>query len=628
MNVKMCFHRAWRCFQWLGRPLLRHGVFVVFMVILMWTTYDIVGEPHTRHLDFYVMQFLMDLYVFCGVLCVLERAGRRHRAWRLTARGLKMLFYVVSYVACFVEAFCYMRFYLSFSPTMLNLVMETNGGESMEFLRSCLQSPKFAEALEIYSAILFANIVCAMWGHTLYARTYRWLLHGREEWSVKRMAGRFVKSMIFPTAACCLLFTTLVPWLGEKWKMLDYMLITETTEAEKITGNVFYSPALRVIYSAKFLHVVKKDTECLVERMMTAPLLSAVSADTLSSPRDTVPTIVLVIGESYNKHHASCYGYPLPTTPCIDRLVRQGSMTLFVDAVSPWNVTSNAFKSFLSTHSTDQPGTWTDGVLFPAIFRRAGYQVAFVTNQFCKSPRQNRSDFNGSFFLNDPRLDSLCFDFRNTRHYKFDGELLNELFSVHSRMAKSAPRNLCILHFMGQHVLYAERCPDPERIFTADDYDRPDLTPDERQIIADYDNATRYNDKVLAQVLDHFRYEDAVVIYLADHGDEVFDGKIGMFGRNHTAVLTPEILRGEFEVPMMVWTSPKFRRRHPETAENIRQAADRPFSTDDLPHLLLGLAGIDSPFYVPERDLFSNSFKTSRKRPIKNIKNYDDIIKK
>ena len=27
------------------------------------------------------------------------------------------------------------------------------------------------------------------------------------------------------------------------------------------------------------------------------------------------PEIVLILGESYNKHHAALYGYPLPTTP-------------------------------------------------------------------------------------------------------------------------------------------------------------------------------------------------------------------------------------------------------------------------------------------------------------------------
>lgn len=613
--------RLWRYFQWLGRPLLRHGVFLTFMVILMWTTYSIVGEPRTKHLDFYVQQFFLDLYVVCGVLCVLERMGRRHRAWRYVGYGLKYGFYTISYIVCFMEAFLYMRFYLAFSPTMLNLAMETNGGESREFLVSCLQSPKFLEALKIYGGILAANIVCGLWGHRCYAALCHWLLQRGAGSKLRHWAGRCLRSLLFPLAAATLLATTFVPWMGEKWKMLDYMTISETTEAEKITGNVFYSPFLRIVYSVKFLDVVRKDTDKLVRPL---PPLTTKEGE---SVREGVPTIVLVIGESYNKHHASCYGYGLPTTPNADRLAQRGTLTVFSDAVTPWNVTSNAFKAFLSTHSTDQRGSWTDGVLFPALFRQAGYGVGFVTNQFYKSKRQNRSDFNGSFFLNDPRLDSLCFDYRNSRHYKHDGPLLQELPRCRTAL-KDKDKALYIIHLMGQHVLYKERCPEKERLFTAADYDRPDLSEEERQIIADYDNATHYNDRVFADILEHFKHDDAVVIYMADHGDEVFDGTIGMFGRNHSADLSPAVLRGEFEVPLLMWTTKKFRRQHPDVQQRIREAADRPFATDDLPHLLLGLAAIATPYYDARRDLLSPTFNAGRKRPIKDLRNYDDIIKK
>ena len=623
-------HRIWRYFQWLGRPLLRHGVFVLFMVILMWTTYSFVGEPRTKHLDFYVMQFLMDLYVFCGMLCLMERWGRKRRGWRIAARTAKYTFYAISYVVCFVEAFIYMRFFLAFSPTMLNLAMETNGGESSEFIRSCLQSPKFMEAVRIYGTILAANIACGLWGHRCYELLCRWMLRRGAGSTLRRMTGRFIRSMLFPTMAAALLGTTGIAWMGEKWKMIDYMLISETTDAEKITSNVFYSPFLRIVYSAKFVQVVHKDTQRLVARMRENTLIidpatvaDTLAADSAHTKREAIPTIVLVIGESYNKHHASCYGYPLPTTPNMDRMIRQGEMIVYSDAVSPWNITSNAFKAFLSTHSTDEEGSWTNGVLFPAIFRKAGYRVSLITNQFYRSKRQNRSDFNGSFFLNDPQLDSLCFDVRNARHFRYDYDLLQEL----DRNRTTGP-NLYMVHFMGQHVLYKERCPEKERLFTADDYDRPELTEDERQIIADYDNATRYNDYVVSKVIDRFRREDAVVIYFADHGDEVFDGTIGMFGRNHTADLSPEVLRGEFEVPMLMWTSRKFRRSHPDLLRTMREAANLPFATDDMPHLLMGLAAINSPYYKAQRDLLSPTFNPNRKRPIKDIANYDDIIKK
>ena len=173
--------------------------------------------------------------------------------------------------------------------------------------------------------------------------------------------------------------------------------------------------------------------------------------------------IVVVIGESYNKHHAGLYGYRKRTTPQLDRLRRKGELTVFDDVVTPWNLTSNAFKSFLSTHSADTPGTWADGVLFPLLFRRAGFKVAFVTNQFYKSLSQGSIDFNGSFFLNDPHLDSLCFDFRNTFRSR-DDRSITQLLKDYT----PGRRNLYLLHLWGQHMEYDRRYPAKFAFFQPD----------------------------------------------------------------------------------------------------------------------------------------------------------------
>ena len=55
------------------------------------------------------------------------------------------------------------------------------------------------------------------------------------------------------------------------------------------------------------------------------------------------------------------------------------------------------------------------------------------------------------------------------------------------------------------------------------DYNRPQLTTDEIEIVKDYDNATYYNDYVINQIISLFEQEEAIVIYLSDHGEECFD---------------------------------------------------------------------------------------------------------
>lgn len=113
-NRNRAIRKIWRGFQMMGRPILRHGVFILFMTLLAVITYSIVGEPHTKHPLFYVGQFMMDLYVLCALFCVLPK-----RAMYV----LKYSLYALSYALCFVEAFVFRRFFLAFSPTMLHLIL-------------------------------------------------------------------------------------------------------------------------------------------------------------------------------------------------------------------------------------------------------------------------------------------------------------------------------------------------------------------------------------------------------------------------------------------------------------------------------------------------------------------------
>ena len=122
-----------------------------------------------------------------------------------------------------------------------------------------------------------------------------------------------------------------------------------------------------------------------------------------------------------------------------------------------------------------------------------------------------------------------------------------------------------------------------------------------------------------------FKNDDAVVVYLPDHGEEVFD-RLHSYGRDHNAEVSADIAYSEFEVPFEIWFSPKARQKHAEIYNAARNAARKPFSTDDLPHLLMGLAGISSPLYDARRDLLNPAFNASRKRILKRTVDYDSLM--
>jgi len=401
--------------------------------------------------------------------------------------------------------------------------------------------------------------------------------------------------------------------MNHQFKMLQFISNSQTEHAESVAESEFFTPYYRSVQALHLVRMAAHETEALKLRLQHLPVLKVT--------QKSCPNIVVIIGESYNKHHAALYGYGLPTTPRLSEHAKRGELIVFDDVISPWNITSNAFRAFLSTQSADEGGRWTEGVLFPALFKRAGFKVAFLSNQFFRTVSQGSIDFNGSFFLNDAQMENLCFDHRNVFRSKNDGTILSLLKGF-----TPGERNLYLFHLWGQHMEYDHRYPSDQTTFTHHDIQRPDLTKSQRETVAHYDNATRWNDEVVDRILRNFAKEDAVVVYFSDHGEEVYDGSIKLYGRIHDEQPSAEVIRHEYEVPFMIWGSRKFRRLHPELFERIQTAQHHPFSHDDLPHLLLGLAGIKTSHYKAHRDPLSPKFRPQRRLLRGNI-NYDEVMR-
>ncbi|MBR6287558.1 MAG: sulfatase-like hydrolase/transferase, partial [Bacteroidaceae bacterium] len=268
-------------------------------------------------------------------------------------------------------------------------------------------------------------------------------------------------------------------------------------------------------------------------------------------------------------------------------------------------------------------GSWCDKPLFPAIIKKAGYHVDFLTNQFALQKDLDVHDFSGGFFLNSQKLSDKMFDCRNERRYTYDESLIAHYDTLR---CGSHDNRFVIFHLMGQHFSYNKRYPTNRNHFRKEQYNRPDIKNQKNvRIVAMYDNATLYNDSVVCEIIKRFSNKDAIVIYLPDHGEEVFD-EMQRFARCVWDNVTPAIARQEFCIPMMVWCSREYRRNHPDIVRQIRKARRRPFMTDDISHMLLYLAGIDCKEYSESRNLLSPSFDSSRKRMLRNKYDCDSLL--
>ena len=147
-----------------------------------------------------------------------------------------------------------------------------------------------------------------------------------------------------------------------------------------------------------------------------------------------------------------------------------------------------------------------------------------------------------------------------------------------------------------------------------------------RSVLAHYDNAILYNDSIVNQIVKRFKNQDAIVIYMPDHGEECYEGNRGFICRKHSAAIDYDLARYEFEIPFWVYCSKKYIANHPEVFREIKAAKNRRFMTDALPHMLLYLGGIHTKDYHAEYNILSSKYDEKRPRLLKNTTDYDKLV--
>ena len=161
---------------------------------------------------------------------------------------------------------------------------------------------------------------------------------------------------------------------------------------------------------------------------------------------------------------------------------------------------------------------------------------------------------------------------------------------------------------MGQHFNASQRYPQEYSKFSGEDIHRSDLSKSECQQIAEYDNATYYNDKVLGSIIDEFRQKDAVIIDVSDHGEQIYDDDSHYFGRVFGSIYDVVTLKNVYQVPFMIWCSNQFIEKHPEKYNAIRLSSDKQMCIDNVSYLLLDLADINFNYYCPKRSIINNQY--------------------
>ena len=604
---------------WLFNPIAKNGAFFVFMFALGWMCTQLELMPYylrergAKPYELTLPELFLDIYALCVILTLIPR---KIRLW------VKALLYLILYSVAIADMFCYVRFESTLTPTMLMLVAETSSREAREFLSGYLN---WSVITTNVGWILLLIII-----HIIWTFVRCWQSKTRHRMILPKLNEGIV--MGIQAVLGCVVAWCLYSSISQTWNnkvAIRRLFSCETLgDVEREQNRKDHAKLYVPIYRLAFGIYANTLADQQIEQLEIA------GGDKIQvdSCIFRVPDIVLVIGESYNKHHSQLYGYDKPTTPRQVAMAREGSLVPFSDVVSSWNLTSFVFKHMLSLWAVGDSGAWCDKPLFPEVFRRAGYHVTFVTNQFLPKAKEAVYDFSGDFFLSDSAISRRLFDEHNTELYRYDDGVVKELqqrdgsFVTSTDVTKYKGR-LTILHLMGSHVDYSARYPKTFQKFMPQQYDRPELTAKQLQTLAHYDNSLLYNDSILQAITNHFTDKDAVVIYMPDHGEEIFDSEPYVSGRLHNADIDYRLAHNEMEIPLWIWGSPLYRKNHPYGWLAIQAAKDRPLMIDALSHFLLYLGGISTPLYREELNVISPDYNVNRPRILKGITDYNQLKK-
>lgn len=333
---------------------------------------------------------------------------------------------------------------------------------------------------------------------------------------------------------------------------------------------------------------------------------------TLTVNNSDIPNVVFILGEATTRDHMHLYGYELPTTPKLDKMAQAGEIYVFKDVISPHAYTIGSLREVFTFHNYEAQGKWYKYNNIIDIANAAGYTTYWLSNQETSGQWANVA---------------LAYANRSThkaftgvrqsyeKSFRPDGELLPLLYKA---MDNTNSKNFYVLHLMGAHGDYKSRYTPDFAKFTASDEHKNSASKNEAR--AQYDNAILYNDTIVTQIMEAFKDKNAIVIYMPDHGEEIYD--VGSSKGHSDDNATKTML----EIPFIIYTTAQFRQKYPELNARIASSVDRPYMTDDMIHTLLDIMSIQTADYQPTRSLINPDFNAERKRMFLG-KNYDTDMK-
>lgn len=309
---------------------------------------------------------------------------------------------------------------------------------------------------------------------------------------------------------------------------------------------------------------------------------------------DAESTVVLVIGESTNSQRMGLYGYGRDTTPKLESMRDQ--LTVFKHVFAPRPYTIEVLQQALTFGDQLNPNAYLTDANILNVMKQAGYKTYWITNQQTVTARNTllttfSKQTDVQVYLNNNRMQNAS---------QYDEAVIDPFIDALSDKDK---RKFIVIHLLGTHMKYKYRYPDHFSIFENRNGVPAWVKDQDLDQYNEYDNAIRYNDHIVYSLISALSgtNPDGYLLYLSDHGEEVYDDKARYFNGRSEGNPSSSM----YTVPFMVWASPRWKSRH---SVNLADYQDRVYSSSNLLHTLVDLGDISFDQWQSQRSVVNKDF--------------------
>lgn len=436
---------------------------------------------------------------------------------------LIIIFFAILFV---IEFYCIDYLKVPFDADFATMIFTTNTNEASEFLQSMV--PNYF-ILKIIVLVIIVGVCCCF---------------------VKKIAKN-------------------------NWIVVSLLIVLLIS----VLGSMYNSATWEHCIIKKIYNIARYDVPTNLREFFVSP-------NVVKSPQSP-NNIVVIMGESFSKHHSSLYGYEKQTNPYLSKLVADSSLLVFGNVTSAGLSTMISFKYMMSGYGPDsnEDKEWIEYPLLLDVIESAGYGTHWFSNHANVGVNNNVTRLL-AFACNDCHFtdDNISGDFSMT----YDEELIKMAKPLIAQFDKQS-HNFYFFHLLGSHFKFDLRYPKDFAVFTEDDYFN--YLEHQRFTLASYDNSILYNDKVVYEIIQLFKDKNAIIICLADHGLDIYNSS-----ENYAAHGKPnDPVSSKFgsEIPFLIYPSKLYEQNNPDILKELKESVSKPIRTDSLMNIIMHLGKLD-----------------------------------